>query len=157
MRFENNTFEDFDFRLEFGDSLATPRARDVVVQDTYLSSAHGVLVLDRPLGVLFKDCVIDGLNAKVYLGADAVYFDNVAWTNMTGDMLDIRGSSSAWLFGGSTRNGSGTGLSSHVSVDGSSSITYATPANYPAAIPPLSTGFAPLLSAVAGDGRVSLD
>jgi hypothetical protein len=161
MRFENNTFEDFDFHLEWSDRLATPRARDVVVQDCTLSSVNGHLTLSRPLGVLFKDCQIEGLAAQVYSGADDVYFDNVAWTNMTSDLLDIRGSSHAWLFGGSTRNGSSSGLSSHVSVDGSSSVTYAAPANYPPTTPPLSTGFAPptapLLSAVAGEGRVSLD
>lgn len=161
MRFENNTFEDFDFKLEWSDGLATPRARDVVVQGGSLSSVNGDLVLSRPLGVLFKDCQIDGLVVELDSGADDVYFDNVAWTNMTGDIIDLNSGSSAWLFGGSSRNSSTSGLSSHVSVDGSSSVSYATPANYPAAIPALSTGFAPptapLLSATAGEGRVSLD
>ena len=161
MRFENNTFEDFDFKLEWSDGLATPRARDVVVQDCSLSSVNGHLTMQRSLGVLFKDSQIDGLTVQLNTGVDDVYFDNVAWTNMTGDLLNIESSSHAWLFGGSSRNGSTSGLSSHVSVDGSSSITYAAPANYPAASPPLSTGFAPptapLLEAAAGEGRVSLD
>ncbi|MGB1128456.1 MAG: DUF7594 domain-containing protein, partial [Haloferula sp.] len=132
-----------------------------VVEDTYLSSVNGELVLQRPLGVLFKNCQIDGLPAKVYAGADDVYFDNVAWTNMTGDILDLQNSSHAWLFGGSSRNGSTSGLSSHVSATGGSSVTYSAPAGYPPVPPPVSPGFsppaAPMVTAVAGEGRVHLD
>ncbi len=64
MRFENNHFEDFGFRLEWSDDLGTPRARNVVVEDTYLSAVNGEWIMQRPLGVLFKNCVIDGLLAE---------------------------------------------------------------------------------------------
>jgi hypothetical protein len=149
MRFENNHFEDFSFRLEWADSLGTPRARDVVVTDTYFSSPEGSLTLSRPLGVLFKDCVFDGLAPYVHLGAEDVYFDGVTWINMIGDILDVVGTAQAWLFGNSTRNGSASGLADHVNVDPTASITYAPPAGYPDPVPPGPSDFAHLLAPAA--------
>jgi len=145
MRFQNNHFEDFDFLLEWNDSLGTPRARDVVVENTYLSSVNGHLTLLRPLGVLFKNCVIDGLKADIGLGADDIHLDGVKWINMTGDILRVWNDSHVWLFGNTTRNGSAAGLSGHVSADSSSSITYAAPPGYPALVPPTPSDFNYLL------------
>ncbi len=146
MRFENNRFEDFSFRLEWSDGLGTPRARDVVVEDTYLSSPDGSLILARPLGVLFKNCVIDGLEAQVHAGADDILFDGVVWSNMTGDIFNIQSDSHVWLFGNSVRNGSAAGLATHVSVDAASNITYAPPADYPEPVPPGPSDFTHILS-----------
>jgi len=64
---------------------------------------------------------------------------------MTGDMIDLDDGSEAWLFGNTTRNGSASGLSSHVSVDGTSSITYAAPSGYPDPVPPGLSDFTHLL------------
>jgi hypothetical protein len=136
MRFENNHFEDFTFLLEWGNSFGTPRVRDLVVKNTYFSSPDGYLKLSRPLGALFKGCVFDGLAPIVEQGADNVYFDGNTWTNMTGNILSVGGASRAWLFGNSTRNGSAAGLSSYVTKDGSSTVTYEAPAGYPAPTPP---------------------
>ncbi len=149
MRFENNHFDDFSFRLEFGSTYGTPRARDVVVEDTYLSSPEGSLVLDRPLGVLFRNCVIDGLEAQVRQGADNVYFDGVVWSNMTGNIMDVVSDSHVWIFGNTTRNGSASGLSGHVSKDGSSTVSYAAPAGYPDPVPPGPSDFSHTLEPVA--------
>ncbi|MBT3296765.1 MAG: DNRLRE domain-containing protein [Verrucomicrobia bacterium] len=149
MRFENNHFDDFSFRLEWSSTYGTPRARDVVVENSYLSSPEGSLVLDRPLGVLFKNCVIDGLEAQVRQGADNVYFDGVVWSNMTGNIMDVVSDSHVWIFGNTTRNGSASGLSAHVSKDGSSTVTYAAPAGYPDPVPPGPSDFSHALGPVA--------
>ncbi|NQU42018.1 hypothetical protein HQ520_01950 [bacterium] len=135
--FQNNRFEDFAFQLEFGDNLGTPRARDVVVENTYISSPEGGFTLSRPLGVLFKDCTIDGVEVTARAGAQKIYFDNVAWINMEGKILKLRDGSEAWIFGDSTRNGSAEDLSDWIETDADSKIYYDVPPNYPPDVPPL--------------------
>ena len=161
VHFENNHFEEFDFRLEFDDSLGTPRARDVMVENTYFSSVDGEVTISKALGVVFKGCTLNGLAAVCNLGAENVHFDGVAWTNMSTNILSLSGGSSAWLFGGSSRNGSTSGLSSQVTKDASSTISYSAPTNYPPAQPPLggdiTPPLAPTLTATGGSGRVTLD
>lgn len=161
VHFENNHFEEFDFRLEFDDSLGTPRARDVMVENTYFSSVDGDVTISKPLGVVFKGCTLNGVAAVCNPGAENIYFDGIAWTNMSANILSLSGSSSAWLFGGSSRNGSTSGLSSQVTKDAASTISYSTPANYPPAAPPLAGDGtpppAPTLTVTAGVGRVTLD
>ena len=161
MRFESNHFEDFYFRL---DSALGPRVRDVVVEDTYLSlddvdAADNFFHLRDPLRALFKNCVFDGMQPYVSTGDD-VWFDGVAWRNMPGDILSLE-DSHAWLFGGSTRNGSAAGLADHVEKDGSSTITYSAPPGYPPAEPPLGGDYtppdAPVLTASVAGGTVVLE
>ena len=135
--FQNNRFEEFDFRLEFNDSLGTPRARDVVVEDTYISSVDGSVTLSRPLGVVFKGCTLDGVDVLCRHGAENVYFDGVAWTHMTGNILTLSHGSHAWLFGRSSRNGSTSGLSGWIDRDAGSTVHYIAPPEYPTAAPPL--------------------
>jgi hypothetical protein len=130
--FQNNHFEEFDFRLEFSDRLGTPRARDVVVEDTYISSVEGRVTLSRPLGAVFRRCTLHGVDVLCRHGAENVYFDNVAWTNMTGNILRLSQGSQAWLFGGSSRNDSVSGLSEWVERDAGSTVHYTTPDDYPA-------------------------
>jgi len=129
--FQNNHFEEFDFRLEFNDRLGTPRARNVVVENTYISSVDGRVTLSRPLGVAFKGCTLDGVDVFCRHGAENVYFDDVAWTNMTGNILNLSNGSQAWLFGGSRRNGNPAGLSDWIEMDAGSAIQYKSPRNYP--------------------------
>ena len=135
--FQNNRFEEFDLRLEFSDRLGTPRARDVVVEDTTISSVEGRVTLSRPLGVVFRRCTLDGVDVLCRHGAENVYFDKVAWTNMTGNILTLSRGSRAWLFGESSRNGSSLGLADWIERDAGSTVRCATPPHYGYASPPL--------------------
>jgi len=128
--FQNNRFEEFDLRLEFSDRLGTPRARDVVVEDTTISSVEGRVTLSRPLGVVFRRCTLDGVDVLCRHGAENVNFDNVAWTNMTNSILTLSQGSQAWLFGGSNRNGSTSGLSDWINRDAGSTVHYTAPDAY---------------------------
>lgn len=128
--FQNNRFEEFDLRLEFNDRLGTPRARDVVVEDTTISSVEGRVTLSRPLGVVFRRCTLEGVDVLCRHGAENVYFDNVTWTNMTGNILTLSQGSQAWLFGGSSRNGSRSGLAGWIDRDAGSTIYDRAPQDY---------------------------
>lgn len=125
--FQNNRLEDFAFHLEFADRLGSPRARDVVVEDTYVSSPEVGITLSRPLGVLFKGCTIDGVEVTVRSGAQKMYFENVSWINMKGKILTLREGSEAWIFGNSTRNGSAENPSDWIETDVDSKIHYNAP------------------------------
>ena len=129
--FQNNRFEEFDLRLEFSDRLGTPRARDVVIENTYLSSVEGRVTLSRPMGVVFRRCTLDGVDVLCRHGAENVYFNNVAWTNMTDNILTLSQGSQAWLFGGSSRNGSSSELAEWVHRDASSTVHYTAPDDNP--------------------------
>jgi len=128
--FQNNRFEEFDLRLEFSDRLGTPRARDVMVEDTYISSVEGRVTLSRPLGVVFRRCTLDGVDVLCRHGAENVNFNNVAWTNMTDTILTLSQISQAWLFGGSSRNGSTSGLADWINRDAGSTVHYTAPDDY---------------------------
>ena len=108
--------------------------RNVVVENTYISSVDGRVTLSRPLGVAFKGCTLDGVDVLCRHGAENVYFDGVSWTKMTGNILKLIDGSHAWLFGGSRRNGNSAGLSDWIEMDAGSAIQYKTPRNYPAPI-----------------------
>ncbi len=130
--FLNNRFEEFDLRLEFSDRLGTPRARDVVVEDTYINSVEGRVTLSRPLGVVFRRCTLDGVDVLCRHAAENIYFDNVAWTNMAGNILTLSQGSQAWLFGGTRRNGSASRLCEWIDRDAGSTVHCAAPHDYPA-------------------------
>lgn len=130
--FQNNRFVEFDLRLEFSDRLGTPRARDVVVEDTYISSVEGRVTLSRALGVVFRRCTLDGVDVLCSHSTENICFDNVAWTHMTGNILTLSQCSQAWLFGGSSRNGRTSGLSAWIERDTSSIVHYIAPPDYPA-------------------------
>ncbi len=137
--FQDNHFEDFGFRLEYEPALATPRARDVVIEDCYLQinpQEGGRVILTRPLGVRFLGGVIDATEVFGHLGANDILLDGVAFENMTGSMLNLAQNSTAWMFGSTSRNGSTSGLSSSVQVDGTSTVTYSAPTGYLPAVPP---------------------
>lgn len=134
---QNNHFEDFGLRFEWSDGLGTPRARDVVIEACYIGTTDGAVTVSRSLGVLFKNCTINNTEVICNSGAENIYFDNVAWTGSSGDILDLKSASTAWLFGDSSRNGSTSGLSGYVAKDGGSMITYAPPSGYPEGVPSL--------------------
>ena len=134
--FQDNRFEDFGFRLEYSTAFASPRARDIVIEDCYLRAEEGRVILSRPLGVTFRGGLIDETDVYCHLGAKEIAFDGVAFDNMRGAILDIVSKSTVSLFGDSSRNGSTAGLSSWVAVDGSSTVSYTAPAGYLPAVPP---------------------
>ncbi len=161
MRFENNHFEEFFFHLEWNDSLGTPRARDVVVENTFIGGRHNDMWLSRPLGVVFKNSELNNMRVIANSGAEDVYFDGVQWTDMSEDILTLRSDSSAWLFGASRRNGNIRDLADFVDADGGSSVTFAAPPDYPEEQPPVSQAStppdAPALEGSATGGGVFLD
>lgn len=155
-------FKGLDFLTEMQEVFQPVRARNLIIENSiFRPSLFSRMSLDGAINPQIIGCTFDETAVFGLLGTEDIYFEGNSWINMTGNIIDLKDGSSAALFGISSRNGISTGLSSYVNVDSSSSITYAAPADYPPATPPLSTSFAPatapLLSATAGEGRVMLD
>ena len=75
--------------------------------------------------VTFKNCTVDDGRIRCYDGSE-VNFDGVAWVNAGGDVLRLRGSSDAFVFNQSTRNGS-TVVSADVELEGGSQVFFVQP------------------------------
>jgi hypothetical protein len=134
--FQDNHFEDFVFRIEYNVSFAAPRTRNVVIEDCYLRAEEGRIVVGRTLGTTFRGGTIDDTDVFAHAGAQNLLFEGVAFENMSGRILELVESSSAWVFGNTSRNGNITGLSDWVSVGENSTVSFSAPSFYPPAIPP---------------------
>lgn len=135
--FQDNHFEDVAFRIEYDHlSFATPRTRDVVIEDCYLRAEEGRIIVGRTLGTTFRGGTIDETDVFGHVGARDILFDGVTFENMNGPILELIEASSASIFGGTSRNGSVTGLSQWVSLEGGSTVSFSAPSFYPPAIPP---------------------
>jgi hypothetical protein len=144
--FLNCDFEGLYLKTEYEEVFHPVRARNFVLENSTVGPSRWDRIrFDAAINPRIIGCTLENTYVLGDQGAEAIYLDENSWTNMTGDIIDLDDGSSAWLFGNTTRNGSAAGLSSHVSVDGTSSITYATPAGYPDPVPPSPSDFSHLL------------
>jgi hypothetical protein len=135
--FQDNHFEDFQMRFEYDTSLATPRARDVVIEDSYLTDDGGQVILTRPLGVTFRGGSLDATELFGSFGTKDLVVDGVNFTNRSGPVIRLINQSNAFLFGKSVRNGSTTVVpATWLSTDDSSTVTQSAPSNYLPTVPP---------------------
>jgi len=141
---------DFDglyFKTEFVEEFHPVRCRNLLLENSTIGPSRWERIrLDKAINPIIRGCTLENTYVLGDKGAEGIVLDGNIWTNMTGDIIDLDDGSSAWLFGNTTRNGSAAGLSSHVSVDGTSSITYAKPAGYPDPVPPGPSDYSHLLA-----------
>jgi len=154
-------FEDVHLSTEFDEQFHPTRARSFVLEDSVVGSVDYAKVnLRSAINPKIINTTLDG--TQVYgLDANSITLDSVDWINMIGDIIDLDNSRNAWLFGSTTRNGNGANLANYVTVDGTSSINYVAPANYPPSAPPSSGPITlptpPVLSLVWETGGIALD
>jgi hypothetical protein len=105
IHFENNHFDDFAFHVEFDGFWGTPRSRNVMVKDTFISSQNSTLTLSWPIGVTFQDCIIDNTTVVCHKNAEDILFNSVQWTNAPEKFLKIGPGSGVTIMGDSQLDG----------------------------------------------------
>lgn len=150
VKFLNSHFEDIFLRTEFIPEFDPPRARGMVFENCYIKENE--FLIQAGFGFKMINCTLDGTKVKVAQSSDDITIENTNWINMTGDIIESSGSGNEIaLFGGSSRNGSTSNLSSWVSGSG---VTYSQPAGYtqPRLAPPFQ-----LYAMAESNGDVNLD
>jgi hypothetical protein len=130
------SFNGLYFKTEYEEVFNPVRCRNLLLENTVIGPSRWDRIrFDAALNPRMVGCTLEDTYVLGDQGAEGIVLDGNTWTNMPGDIIDLDDDSHAWLFGNTTRNGSAAGLSSHVSVDGTSSITYAKPGDYPDPVP----------------------
>ena len=114
-----------------------PRPRGVVFEDVYFKGEGN----DTPLNIKdaidaeLRRCIIDSGLIEFKGEVNRVLMDSVVWINSPGDIINMSGQDTAYLFGNYSRNGQTELISDWVSLNDQSVVYYANPPNYPVVVP----------------------
>lgn len=126
-------FQNIHFWTYCGEPWRT-RPRNVVF-DNCIINERMTFNVDDAWNVIIKNCTINAGQVDVS-NCPNILMDSINFTNITGDAIQLRSGSNAYLFGKYTYNGNPSLLQTKYNKDVSSTINFSQPEVYPNYAPP---------------------
>ncbi len=131
--FLNCRFDNMYLTTEFSRTFHPVRARNFVLENSHVRAPRGLRSRIHLVGAINPRIINSTLYGTYILGdigAESIYLNGNSWVDMTGNIVELRQGSDAWVFGRTSRNGKLSGLSDWVSHSDDSTISFTEPISY---------------------------
>ncbi len=131
--FKDCNFQNIHFYTYCGEPWR-PRPRNVVFDNCYINETVSFKFVDTWNAVI-RNCTVNKFGIDL-INCNEMIIDSIYWTNTTGNVINARNNSHAYVFGEYSWNGDSEIVPDKCYKDESSTITFGERVNYPLDSPP---------------------